>query len=97
MWFAPLIGALLEVVGSFVGRALIAAAIGVVAYKGMDVSVAWAKDHFFAAAGGLPPQALQAFGVMEIDTAVEMICSAILMRLVFKGMTAGVQKSFKVK
>ena len=97
MWYAALIGALLQVVGSFVGRALISAGIGVIAYKGMDTSVAWAKDHFFSATGGLPPQAVQALGIMEIDTCVEMVCSAILMRLIFKGMTAGVQKSFKLK
>ena len=97
MWYAPLIAGLLQVMGSFVGKALLSAGLGVIAYKGMDVSVGWAKDHFFTAVGAFPPAAVQALGVMEIDTSVEMVCSAILMRLIFKGMTAGVQKSFKLK
>jgi hypothetical protein len=97
MWYAPLIGGLLQAMGSFVGQALISASIGVIAFKLMDVSVAWAKDHFFTAAGGLPPVTLQALGLMQIDASVEMLISAIIIRLVFKGMQAGVMKSFKVK
>ena len=97
MWYAALIGGLLQVVGSFVGKALISAGIGVIAYKGMDVSVSWAKAHFFSAAGSLPGAALSVLGACQVDTSVEMLCSAILMRLVFKGMTAGVAKSFKLK
>ena len=97
MWYAALIGAVLQVLGTVVGRILISLGVAVVAYKGMDTSIGWAKDHFFGAAGSMPSQAVQAFGVMEIDTAVEMICSALLMRLTFKGMSSGVMKSFVAK
>jgi Protein of unknown function (DUF2523) len=97
MWYSALIGGLLQVVGSFVGRAFIAMGLGVVAYKGMDTSVAWAKDRFFTSVDGLPATAVQVLGVLEVDTSVEMLLSAIVMRLLFKGMTAGVMKSFKLK
>lgn len=97
MWYAALIGGLLQVVGSFVGRVLISLGVAVVAYKGIDTSIAWAKDHFFTAAGGLPPTAVQVLGVMEIDTAAEIMFSALLLRLTFKGLSNGVAKSFKLK
>jgi hypothetical protein len=96
MWYAALIGALLQVVGSFVGRALISAGIGYAAFKGIDTSISWAKQHFFEAAGGLPPVSIQVLGLMQVDTAVNMLVSALVMRLTFKGMTAGVMKSFKL-
>ena len=97
MWFAALWGSLTEVMGTMVGRVLISLGMGVISYKSMDISVAWAKDHFFTAAGGLPSPAIHAMGLMQIDTAVEMVCSAILMRLTFKGMAGGVMKKFGLK
>lgn len=97
MWYAALIGALLQVVGSFIGKALIALGVGVVAYKGLDLSLVWAKSQFFSSARGLPAQAVQVMGVLRIDTCVNMLFSALTMRLTFKGMTAGVMKSFTLK
>jgi len=97
MWYAALLGALLQIVGSLVGRALISASIGVVAYKGLDVSIAWAKAQFFTSAAMLPSTAVQVMGLMQVDTAVSMLFAAVSMRLVFKGMTSGVVKSFVLK
>lgn len=97
MWFAALWGSTLEVMGSLVGRALISAGIGYASYKSLDVSVGWAKSHFFDAANGLPPIAVQVLGVCEVDTSVEMMLSAILMRLTYKGMVGGVMKTVKIK
>jgi len=98
MWVAALWGALIQIVGTLVGRALISAGVGVVAFTGMSASVAWVKDHFFTSVNGLPAAAIQALGLMQVDTAVEMLCSAILMRLAFKGMSAaGTIKSFVAK
>lgn len=96
MWYAALIGGILEAMGSLIGRALISAGVGVVSYKLLDTSIAWAESKFFTAAGGLPSATVQVLGVMEVDTSVTMICSAILLRLTFKGLSAGVMKSFKV-
>lgn len=93
MWYAALIGGFIQVIGTFVGRALISAGVGFVVYRGMDVSIGWAKTQFFTAAGGLPPVALQVLALMKVDVAVNMLFSALLMRLSFKGMTAGVMKA----
>ncbi len=97
MWYSALIGGLLSVVGSFVGKALIALGISYVAYKGMDTSIAWATAQFFSNAQGLPSTSIQIMGLMQVDTAVNMLCSALVMRLTFKGMSAGVMKAAKLK
>ncbi|HEY9024435.1 MAG TPA: DUF2523 domain-containing protein [Burkholderiaceae bacterium] len=97
MWVAALWGALIQIVGTLVGRALISAGIGVIAYKGIDMSIAFAKTQFFNAANGLPSVSIQVLGLMQIDTAVAMLFSALVMRLTFKGMSSGVMKSFAVK
>ncbi len=97
MWYAALWGALVQIVGTLVGKALISAGVGIVAYKGLSVSIDWAKTQFFTSAQGLPSTAIQVMGVMRIDTAVSMLFAALSMRLVFKGMTNGVMKSFAVK
>lgn len=96
MWYAALLGGLLEAMGSFVGKALISAGVSYVAYRLMDVSVQWALDQFFLSAGGLPAAATQALGLMEVDTFVEMCVSAVVLRLTFKGMSGGVMKAAKL-
>lgn len=95
MWGA-LIGALVSVVGTFAGKALISLGIGYVAYKGIDVSIAYAKAQVFASLGGLSGVTLQLIGVLQIGTGVNILFSALVARLTFKGMVGGVMKAAKL-
>ncbi len=95
MWGA-LIGALIWAMGTFIGKALISLGIGYVAYKGMDVSIAWAKAQWLASMNGLGAVTLQILGVLNVGTAVNILFSALLSRLAFKGMVGGVMKAAKL-
>ena len=97
MWVRLLWGTLVQIVGTLVSKALISAGIGVVAYKAMDLSMTWAKTQFFTSAQGLSPVSIQVMGLMRIDVAVNMLFSALVFRLTFKGMSSGVMKSFVLK
>lgn len=95
MWGA-LVGALIQVMGTFVGKALISLGIGYFAYKGIDASVGFAKSHFFQSLGGINATAVQIFGAMKGGQCVTMLFSALIARLTFKGMVGGVMKSAKL-
>ena len=95
MWGA-LIGLLVSAIGTFAGKALISLGIGYVAYKGIDVSVAFAKAQFLSNMAGLGPTVLQILGVTQVGTAVNMLTSALIARLTFKGMVGGVMKAAKL-
>lgn len=92
-----LLGWLVEIAGTLVGHVLLSLGISYLSYKGLDAMVGAAKAQFFAGAGGLPSTALQIMGVMKIDVAVNMLCSALVGRLTLAGMTSGTLKKMVLK
>jgi len=97
MWYAALLGALVQIAGTLVGKVLLSLGIGYVAYKGLDASLAWAKSSVFANLAGLSPTTLQVLGVLQIGTAINILISALTARLVLKGMTGGALKAMVLK
>jgi hypothetical protein len=97
MWFAPLLGGLIDICGSLVGQVLIALGISFFTYSGVDASLSWAKSHFFSSASGLPAVALQVMGVLQLDVVVSMLVSALTGRMTMKGMQAGAVKLMRFK
>lgn len=95
MWGA-LGGLLVQIVGSFVGKALLSLGVGYVAYKGMDLSIAFAKTKFMSSVGGFGAVTIQLMGVLNVGTAVNILCSALIARLAFKGMVGGIMKAAKL-
>ena len=96
MWGA-VIGLLVQVVGTLAGKALIGLGIGYATYKGIDTFVIAGKAQFFSSITGLDPATVQTMGVLQIGTAVNMLCSAILTRLAIKGMTGGAMTAMRIK
>ncbi len=97
MWFAPLIGGLIDVMGTLVGRVLISLGIAYFSYQGIDTSIMWAKQQFFSSAAGLDPLTLQVMSLLRIDQCVNLLVSAITARLTFSGMQAGAMKLARLK
>ena len=95
MWGA-LIGTLVSAVGTFAGKALISLGVGYLAFKGIDAFVAVGKAHVLASLGGLSGVTLQLIGVLNIGTGVNILFSALVARLTFKGMVGGVMKAAKL-
>ena len=92
-----LLGWLIEIAGTLVGKVLLSLGISYLSYKGLDAVVGAAKAQFFSGLGGLSPTTVAIMGVMKIDVAVNMLCSALIGRLTLAGMTSGAMKKMVLK
>lgn len=94
MWWAALLGGLVNIAGTLAGQALIALGIGVATYTGMDASIQWLKTGFISAVGGLPAEIVGMLALMKVGSCVSMVISAILIKLTLSGLTSGTMKAF---
>lgn len=90
IFIAALLGGFATAIGSLVGRVLIALGITYVSYQGLDVLLTGIKGDIFSNLGGLSGQVLGIVGVLQVDTAINIIFSAIAARMVVAGLTSGV-------
>ena len=96
--FIPLIiGFLIEVTASIVGRALVALGLSVVAYKGMSASLDWLKSSAVSSLVGLPPDLIGIISYMKVGECISIIFSAILARLLISGLQADTVKRWVLK
>lgn len=90
-------GALAPVLGSLVGRVLLALGIGYVTYTGLNIGVdaiyASVKNSF----GGLSGDVLNFLAYMWVDKALSTIFSAFTAALAIKLGTSGVMKKMVIK
>lgn len=71
-----LAGVLLNIVGSVVGRALLALGIGYVTYKGMDTGINWLFDEIKTNISALDPKVVQFLAFLWVDKAISMMFAA---------------------
>lgn len=69
-------GLLLNLVGSMVGRALLALGMGYVTYKGFDVGVQFLLTTIKNNLAGLPTEIVQFLAFLWVDKAIGMVFSA---------------------
>lgn len=96
-FIAALMGALIQVVGSLVGRVLVALGLSVVTYTGMSVTLNWLKSQAVYAALGLPSDVIGMLSVMKVGTSISIIFSAMLARLVVTGLSGDTVKKWVLK
>lgn len=84
-----IIAALAGAIGEFAARWLIAIGVGFVTYQGTDYLTDTLKTDAFAVLGSLGPAALQLVGVLQIGTCINIIFSALAMKLAFNGVKNG--------
>lgn len=94
---AVIMGALIQIVGSLVGRVLVALGMSVVTYTGMSVTLTWLKSQAVTAALGLPPDVIGMLSVMKVGTSISIIFSAMLARLVVTGLQGDTVKKWVLK
>lgn len=94
---AAIWGAFLNIIGSIVGRALVALGLGVVTFTGMSVLLDGMKDQAIGAIQGLDPQVVALFGVLKIGTFISIITSAVAVRLLLSGAQSGTVKRWVTK
>ena len=98
MWGA-LAGALIQIVGTLVGKVLISLGVGYVTYSGVQASLTYVKGQALGSLTSIGGVAVQLMGVLNLDQALNLIFSALLMRLTFDGLSTatGAMKSMRLK
>ena len=94
---AALLGGLVSVAGSLVGRVLLSLGLGYVSYTGIDTALSAIKAQLQSSAAALPSYVVGMMGWMQIGTGFSILLSAITMRFVLQGLTSGALKRFVVK
>ncbi len=90
-------GMLIQLVGSLIGRALIALGLSVVTYTGMSTSLGWMKQQAIASVGGLPGDVAMLLSYMKVGVALSIVTSAILARFVVNGISGDTFKKWVLK
>lgn len=91
---AALLGALVSGASTLVGKVLLALGIGYASYTALNTVFDQLKGYVLSGLGSLSGTALQIAGLMQIDTAISMVLSAVAARMVLNGIQGGTLKRF---
>lgn len=94
---STLLGGLLTIVGSLVGRVIVALGFAAVSYGGISTTLGWLKDSAVAALIGLPPDVVGMLGAMKVGQCISIVSSATVARLLLNGLTSGTVKKWVMK
>lgn len=97
VFIAALGGMLINLVGTLVGRVLVALGISVVTYTGLAFTLDALKASAIAAFVGLPPGEFSMLGVLKVGQSISIITSATMARLVIQGLTGDAVKKWVLK
>lgn len=94
---ASLGGVLINLVSTLVGRALVALGFATVTYMGMSSSMNWMKDQVLDKINGMPADFVSALAFAGIGTAINILTSALMARLLLDGISGDTFKRFVMK
>ena len=97
IFIASLLGGLAQAAASIAGRVMIGLGFGLVAYQGIGTLMTWIQQQVMAQLDTLPPVVLQLLGILQVGTAINIIFSAIAVRLLLNGLTSDTMKRMVVK
>lgn len=89
IFLASLLGGLINIAGTLAGRVMIALGFQLVVFTGLELTLEWLKTSVIAEISGLPAQVASVLGVLQVDTAITILLSAISARLVLRGLANG--------
>lgn len=92
LFLAALVGGLASAMGTFVGRALLAAGVGFATYTGITLAVGAVKTQAIAGVNGLTGDALGLIGFLWLDKGLTLIFSAIVAALAMKGIGGSIKR-----
>ena len=91
-----LLGGLLMLLESIVGRILVALSVGVVTYTGLHASLDYFKSTFLTSIASTSSDIAGLLGTLKLDVCFSMFVSAALVKFAVNGMTSGSFSKFKV-
>jgi hypothetical protein len=86
---SSLVGALVRAVGAFVANILLSLGIGFVTYQGIDLFISAMKSQFITSVNANGALFVSFMGVFQVGTAINMIASAYVARMVIAGISGG--------
>lgn len=95
LFIAALLGGLVQIAGTLVGRVLLSLGIGFVVYSGVDAALDTVKALAFDKLGTVAsfgPTLVELVGVLQVGTCLNIVFSAYAARLVLAGVTGGALK-----
>lgn len=93
-WLAAVLGGLVQITGSLVGRVMLSLGLGLAVFTGVDASITFARDQLVASIGGLPANAIAVASAMKLGVCVSILTSALAMRVLIEGMSGGTLKKW---
>lgn len=96
-FIAVILGGLIQICGSLVGRVLVALGLSVVTYSGLSVSIDFLKMQAVTAALSLPPEVVGMLSVLKVGTCISIIFSAMAARLLINGLTGDTIKKWVLR
>ena len=94
---ASLIGGLISVTGTIVGRVLVALGVGVVTYTGVQAGIDSLLANLDSAIAGVPADILGLLGFMRVGQAMNIIISAMSARMLLNGLQGDTIKKWVLK
>ena len=92
-----MLGGLVDLVGTLVGRVLVSLALGYVAFSGVDASITAAKIALLGNIHAMGGQSVQVLSILHVGTLISAAFSGLLTRLSIQGMQSGVIKKLVQK
>lgn len=86
---SALLGGLIQVAGTLVGRVLLSLGIGYVTFNGIEALMTAVKTDVIAAIGAQGAVVSSLAGVLQVGTCVNIMMSAIAVKLAMAGLTSG--------
>jgi hypothetical protein len=97
LWVASLVGGLIQIAGTLVGKVLLSLGIGYVTFSGVDTTLTFAREAFIDGVAGLPADAIAMAGLLKVGVCASMLLSALTARLTLAGLTSGTLKRFAMR
>lgn len=92
IFVAALLGGLVQIAGSLVGRVLLSLGLGFVTYSGVSASLDYFRGLFVQYSQGSGATVAGLLGVLQVDVALGILIAAVTARLVLDGLNSGTVK-----
>lgn len=97
VFVAAIGGMLINLVGTLVGRVLVALGLSVITYTGVNATLEALKAQAVQSLTALPPEVYGMLGMMRVGQCISIITSAIAARLLLDGLTSDTFKRMVMK
>lgn len=88
---------LIQIAGSFAVQMLVGLGIGVATYTGVDLTLGWLKSQALSSISALDPTVVALLAYMKVGVAINIVFSALVMRMSLAGMKSGTLKKWAHK